>query len=86
MDKKQLYSLSLEIRRLLNKKLVDEAKVLISQVKLNQNEFDFVKMCLCSYDYDYRSDSFSIAHGDNLEFLKLVEVIMKSIEDKKLGG
>lgn len=86
MDKKHLYLLTLEIKQSLNKNLIDEAKKILSQAKLEQEEFDFVEKCLYSFDYDYVTDSFSIAHSDNSEFLKLVAIVMATIKNEKIGG
>lgn len=82
MDKKQLYLLSLEIKQSINKKHILEAEKMLSQAKFGQEEFDFVEECLHSYSYDYSTDSFSIAHGDNSEFLKLVAVVIATVKNK----
>lgn len=86
MDKNQLYILSLKIKHLLNKKQLIEAEQMLGSAKLGQEEIDFVEECLHSYGYDYSTDSFSIAHGDNSEFFKLVAVVIATAKNKKTGG
>lgn len=83
MDKKELYLFSLEIKQLISKKHLDEAEKLLSQAKLVKEELVFVEECLNSYSYDHLTDSFSIAHGDNSEFLKLVAIVMTTVKNKK---
>lgn len=83
MNKKQLYLFSLEIKQLINEKQLVEAEKVLGNTQLEQEEFDFVEECLRSYGYDHSTDTFSIAHGDNSEFLKLVAIVMVTVKNKK---
>lgn len=83
MNKKQLYSFSLEIRELLNKQNIAEATRVLQQAELSQAEMDFVKMCLHSQGYDPATDSFILCESDNSAFLKLVNVVISKTTTKK---
>ena len=83
MDKKQLYSFSLEIRDLLNKQNITEAERILQQAELSQKEIDFVEMCLHSQGYDPATDSFILCESDNSAFLKLVNIVISKTTKKK---
>ena len=76
MDKKQLYSFSLQIRDLLNKQNITEAERMLLQAELSQEETDFVEMCLQCQGYDPATDRFVLCESDNSAFLKLVNVVI----------
>lgn len=83
MNKKQLYSFSLEIKELINKQEITEAEKRLQQAALSQEEFDFVEMCLTSDGYDPTTDSFILCESDNSAFLKLVNVVISKTSKKK---
>lgn len=83
MDKKQLYSFSLEIRNLLNKQNTTEAERILQQEELSQEEIDFVEECLHSQGYDPTTDSFILCESDNSAFLKLVNIVISKTTKKK---
>lgn len=83
MNKKQLYSFSLEIKELINKQNITEAEKRLQQAVFSQEEFDFVEMCLRSEGYDPATDSFILCESDNSAFLKLVNVVISKASKKK---
>jgi len=83
MDKLQLYLFSLKIKEQINSLCVSKAEKMLLQAELSQEEIDFVNQCLLSYSYDPITDSFSITHSDNSEFLKLVASVITNTQNKR---
>lgn len=83
MDKRKLYSFSLELRQLLNEGKIEETEKKLKQAALEQNELDFIFMCLHSNGYDPTTDSFVLFESDNSAFLSLVNLVQVKLSSKK---
>jgi hypothetical protein len=84
MNKQQLSAFSLEIRELLNKERntnVAEREILHAGFSVEEEAFVF--NCLKNGKYNLETGLFITTESDNVEFLKLVDIVQKKIQNKR---
>lgn len=83
LDKRRLYIFSLELKKLINKGKLSEAKEKIKESNLSKEEIGFLFMCLNADGYDPETDRFLAYESDNSAFLNLVRVVKSTLQDDK---
>ena len=82
MNKRNLYSFSIELRGLIEKNKIDEAISKIEAKNLSEEEKKFVFECLKANGYDPVTDSFILYESDNSAFLALVNKVENKFQRK----